>query len=236
MHILSWNIRYGGQDRRGRIAAAIRKQDPEVVVLSEFQTGASKELLEDLATDGWCHQITTEPPSRRGGLAVVSTVPVLRRSQPTALAGYAFRYLPFEVPSAMLEVRAIYAPLHREPYPEFWTAVLASASAEAGQPVIVIGDFNAGQSLIDSPAADVLASSYFCRLPTCGYTDLWRHGRDAAYLEPTWLGPVNPYRLDHAFGSASVLSRLASCTYNHLVRESGDSDHSSMSVCLNAPT
>jgi endonuclease/exonuclease/phosphatase family metal-dependent hydrolase len=234
MHILSWNIRYGGQDRLARIAAAIRQQDPDVVVLSEFQTVASKELLESLGDEGWCHQITTEPPSLRGGLAVVSKMPVLRCTQPASLAGYAFRYLPFEVPSATLDVRAIYAPLHREPYPEFWRAVLASVTAEAGEPVLMIGDFNAGQSLVDSPAADVLASSYFCRLPACGYTDLWRHGRDAGCLEPTWLGPVNPYRLDHAFGSESVLSRLANCTYNHLVREAGDSDHSSLSVYLNA--
>ncbi len=79
----------------------------------------------------------------------------------------------------------MYAPLHREPYPEFWEAVLASVTSEADQRVLVIGDFNAGQSLVDSPATDVLASHYFCRLPACGYTDLWRHGRGPTGMEPT---------------------------------------------------
>lgn len=233
MHIVSWNIHYGGQGRLPQVAAAIRDQNPDVVILSEFQSIASQPLLLDLAAEGWRYQITTEPPSRRGGLAAISKVPVTRRPQPASLAQFAFRYLPFEIPSVALEVRAVYAPLHREPYPEFWEAVLASVTSEAEQRVLVIGDFNAGQSLVDSPAMDVLASHYFCRLPACGYADLWRHGRGPTGMEPTWLGPVNPYRLDHAFGSVAVVAQLATCVYNHAVRESGDSDHSSLSVHLN---
>lgn len=109
--------------------------------------------------------------------------------------------------------------------------MLDSLENESQQNVLMIGDLNAGLSHVDAPV-DFFCSRYFNELPIRGYTDLWRHKHGPDAREHTWMGPVNPYRLDHAFGKASLRDRLIDGRYDHSVRESKLSDHSLLSVTL----
>ncbi len=130
MEIIAWNIRWGGQDRLSKVARVIRERDPDVVVLTEYQPRGSAPLLADLAAAGWLHQLPTEPPERRGGVAIASKMPLVPRPRPSALEPFASRYLPVGIPEANLELRAIYAPLEDEPYDEYWAAVLDALASE----------------------------------------------------------------------------------------------------------
>ena len=213
-----------------KIAAALIERNPDVIVLGEYQVIPSCALVEELTLAGWTHGVFTTPPGRYGGVAIMSKLPFMTRPSPANLQPFAFRYQGVHFPTTGVELRAIYAPLHKDPYAEFWNALLAALKEEAADPVLVVGDFNSGASHVDAPVADFFCSSFFNQLPGCGYSDLWRevHGPDAR--EYTWLGSVNPYRLDHAFGSSSLAARLVECSYDHSVRDGGLSDHSLLSI------
>jgi exonuclease III len=151
---------------------------------------------------------------------------------PATLAAFAWRYLPVVIPAADLEIVGLYGPLQGDAYGAFWPAALDALEARSSRNVLVIGDFNTAESSVDTPVADFFCSNFFCDLPSRGYTDLWRHrvGREAK--EYSWLGPANPFRLDHAFGTRGVVDRLTHCAYSHTERESGISDHSLLTVEL----
>jgi exonuclease III len=232
MRILNWNIKWGGQDRVRRISHAIRERKPDVVFLTEYQPRGSAPLLGELAAAGWVYQVLSSPPPRRGGVAIVSRMPVISKAPPTDLTPFAARYVGVTVPDAGIDVRGVYGLLEKEPYNEFWSALLNSLERDAKDSVIVVGDFNTGESELDAPRPNFYCSEYFCALPKRGFTDLWRHKRGREAREYTWNGRKNPYRLDHAFGTASVVARLQSCDYSHKERDSGISDHALMLVEL----
>ena len=232
MHIVAWNIRWGGQDRVERIAQTFRDYSPDVIVLSEYQPKGSASLLAALAEQGFVHQAVTSPPERKGGVAIVSRHQLSPIALPTSLVPFNWRYLPVSVPELSIEIIGLYGPLQKEPYDAFWEAALDALETASLRSTLVVGDFNTGESLVDTPVADFFCSRFFSSLSTRGYTDLWRQmaGREAR--EYSWLGTVNPFRLDHAFGTQSVVSRLRSCSYSHAERLSGASDHSLLSVEL----
>lgn len=232
MKIIAWNIQWGGGVRCGDIAATLIGLDADVIVLSEYQPDASAPLVASLGEAGWMHQVLSSPPLKYGGAAVLSKTPVSAQPLSRSMAGFEHRYLSVAAPEHHVELRAVYAPLHKDPYAVFWDGMLADLRAAADEPVLLLGDLNAGASSIDSPSPDFFCSSFFTQLPDCGYRDLWRAANGENAREYTWLGPVNPYRLDHAFGTARVSDRLAGCHYLHDVRVAGLSDHSLLSVDL----
>ncbi len=235
MRILSWNIKWGGQSRIPAIAAAIRAHAPDVIVLTEYIPRASTPLIDALAASGNAHHVLSSPPPRFGGVAILSRHPLELRPPPATLAPFASRFVHCAIPEAGLSVVGLYGPLQKEPYATFWTAALDELAANESSAPLVLGDFNTGESLVDTSVDNFFCSRFFTQLPTRGFTDLWRHsvGRDAR--EFTWQGRVNPYRLDHAFGTSSVVARVRRCSYSHGERQSGTSDHSLMIVEL-APT
>lgn len=232
MRILSWNIKWGGQNRVRPIGNAISERDPDVVVLTEYQPRGSAPLLGELAADGWRYHVLTSPAGRLGGVAIVSRLPLVPKPLPTSMEQFATRYVSALVLDAGVEIRGMYGLLKREPHAAFWNALLGTLASDTNGNVLLTGDFNTGKSKIDTPVDDFFCSDYFCTLPQRGFVDLWRkqHGEDAR--EYTWRGSKNPYRLDHAFGSASVADRLLACEYSHKERELGISDHSLMSTDL----
>jgi len=186
------------------IRDTIGKRDPDIGIFTEYQPHGNGQLLTDLQTDGWIYHLVTEPPEKRDGIATLSKYPLAPRPLPSGLEPLRYSYLPVGIPDLDLEVRAMYEPLHREPYPEYWTAVLDALALDVAEPVLVVGGFNAGESLIVSTPPDGMASEFFCQIPSRGYTDPWRRGRVRSYNEPGGRGSVNGFRLDHAFGTAPV--------------------------------
>lgn len=226
MNVVAWNIRWGGGERSSDIAAVLIERHPDVIVLSEYQPAASAPLVEALRGAGWPHGVFSTPPLKYGGVAVLAKTPLTEQPAGGPMRAFHFRYLSVTVPAHDLDLRAVYAPLHHDPYADFWNAMLADLRASVQRPVLMIGDLNAGKSGIDSPSPDVFCSDFFTQLPGCGYRDLWRGLNGHAAREHTWQGRVNPYRLDHAFGSSALAGRVRACAYDHTVRERGVSDHS----------
>jgi exonuclease III len=234
MRIVAWNIWWGGGSRSNVIAEEVIARAPEVLILSEYQPIASASLIATLRERGWVHQELTTPPGRYGGVAILSKSTIERQAVPASMVSFEHRYLSVRLPQHDIEIRAIYAPLHKDPFAEFWAAALTDLEESRSRPVLVIGDFNSGESRVDSPAAaDIFCAEYFAQIPSRGYSDIWRsrHGPDAR--EYTWLGPVNPYRLDHAFGTESLARRVSDCAYDHSVRVANYSDHSLLWLDVN---
>lgn len=230
--IVAWNIRNGGGTRSACITDALIATDADVFVLGECQTGTSAPLLAALRDVGWNHVSLVDPPGRSGGVAVVSRLemaPITMRAMPTS---YGFRCQAVDIPSRDLALCGIYGPLQHDPYREFWEALTTDLGLMSQKSVVVIGDFNAGLPIADSPGPRLFSASQLLALTQQGYTDIWRarHGEEAR--EYTWMGATNPYRLDHAFGTSRVLDRVVSCEYDHSVRERGLSDHSLIQTVL----
>jgi exonuclease III len=229
MDVISWNIQWGGGSRLDAIASVLEDRSPDVIVLGEYVRGATEPLIKRLARSGWCYEALSDPPERRGGVAIVSRIPLEQRPTPEAMTER-FRYIGVGVPAVGLELRGIYAPLQGDPYGEFWEALLASLSDETDSPVLLVGDLNACHPGVDTPARSLFSARYFKRLPAAGYVDLWRAGNDSTAEMCTWEGRTHPYRLDHAFGTPALAGRVVSCSYDHTVRERGLSDHSLLTV------
>src|SRR5882762_2966220 len=73
MRLLAWNIRQGGGSRLPRIADALKRQDADIVVLSEYRGGPSAtRLCSALQALGYRHATTLVPPPSRNGVLVVA--------------------------------------------------------------------------------------------------------------------------------------------------------------------
>lgn len=233
MKIVSWNVRFGGGAKRtSGILEQLIRRSPDLIVLGEYQPKNSSQLLAGLRAAGWTEQATPRPPEGYGGVAIVSKRPLEVVPPPPALSALEYRYLSVRVPSLDLFMRGVYGPLRGGPIREFWEAMLADLDAHRADRLLLAGDFNSGADGSDSTAPTIPASQYFSRLEAQGYTDLWRakHGVDAR--EHTWHGTAHGYRLDHAFGSATLAASLVACGYDNEVRELGLSDHSLMMIEL----
>ena len=117
----------------------------------------------------------------------------------------------------------MYSPLEDDPHEEFWDALLTSLSQESDGRVLLLGDLNACALGLDTPASRLFSAKHFDRIPETGFIDLWREVPEATAC--TWAGSVNPFRLDHAFGTSAIVGGLINCDYDHSVRENGLSDH-----------
>ena len=87
----------------------------------------------------------------------------------------------------------------------------------------------------DETGKTFVCAAHFAKLSSLGWTDLWRHHNSGA-TEWTWYSKLkggvrgNGFRLDHAFTTPSLRSRITSCKYSHAERDAGISDHSMLIV------
>lgn len=233
MDIIAWNIQWGGKSRLDAIESVLVDRAADIIVLGEYVRGATEPLIERLSCGGWTHHVVPDPPAKRGGVAIVSRVPLETRPSPQGMSE-TYRYAAVGIPSVNLELRGVYAPLQGDPYQEFWETLLQSLESEADKPVVLLGDLNACIPLVDTPASSLFSAKYFKRLPAAGYTDLWRATNDSVAEICTWQGQTHPYRLDHAFGTASAAARVSHCAYDHSVRLAGHSDHSMLLLSVDS--
>ena len=225
--ILAWNIRSGGGARAHLLADSIVRHEPDIAILTEYRPAGSARLLGFLASEGFVHHALTTPNPRIGGVAIASRQPIVADdSKVDCLGPFASRMLIAHVPGLDLSVCGLYGPLPGEAFSTCWRGMLDALEPHVRSSLLVMGDFNTGQSLLDAPQRRLLGSDYFAALATLGYVDLWRreHGDDAR--EHTWHGRNNPYRIDHAFGSPTLVNRVRGCWYSHAEREQKVSDHS----------
>jgi exodeoxyribonuclease-3 len=120
--------------------------------------------------------------------------------------------------------------LRGEAKSRFWDAVLKAAREKESEPYLFIGDFNTGAPGLDEAGDTFYCSGHFLELSRLGWTDMWRFHNPGG-REYTWYSNRgNGFRIDHAFATESLRSRISSCRYSHTEREERVSDHSMLIV------
>lgn len=234
MKLLAWNIRHGGgPTRMPLIALRLLDHAADVVILTEYRRTTGGQIAGVLADHGLRYQACSNPPAGRNGLLVASRLPI--EVQP----GLTHRWGEVVLPGAGLRVLAVHAP-HDTPgqasastaRTRFFQSLVSTARERAGEPVVLLGDFNAGRHHLDEDGATFTCTYQLGVLASLGYIDAWRHFNPTGRAT-TWLSHQGgAFRIDHVFVSPPLADRLESCAYSHEERLGGLSDHSVVTVAL----
>jgi exonuclease III len=224
MRIIAWNIRSGGGKRVGAIAEVLRRQAPDLAVLTEYRNGQSgTELRERLADLGLVHQIATACLPRVNGILVAGRTPLYGSAGTPSDLGAAGRLLPFRV--AGLSIMACYFPQRRAKI-EVFDALAGISPRYLGEKSLLLGDFNTGRHHVDEEGATFVAADRFEQLLGLGWVDAWRRAHPEA-REYSWFSHAGRgFRIDHVLASPPAASRVTRVEYSHHEREQKLSDHS----------
>jgi exonuclease III len=242
MRLLTWNVQAGGGSRCGPIVETLRRYGADVIVLQETVTTRAADLCHVLARDGYTHGFSAPRGPRDRGLCILSRVPVRRvaGAAPPHARIYPRGWLELDLPESGVRLAAVYGPAAGPPIQAFWDAAAAWLARRAARPYLMLGDFNAGASLVDARDYRFRSGKAFVALSGLGLVDLWRreHGDRREY---TWFSTPGGgragrgFRIDHAFASPVLAERVTRCGYDHEVRERRWSDHSLLVVDLGPP-
>lgn len=234
MRILSWNVLIGGGGRIQAIVAAVLDRRPDVIVLQETLDKREAELCGRLRDAGFAHHTSAPRSLGERGLCVLSRERFEVLEQPPHSLMHSRGWLELRFPDLHLDVGAVYAPAQRPELPAFWEAAAQWWPSCLDRPYLLIGDFNAGESLVDADCP-FKAHDGMAKLRKSGLIDAWRHVNGDA-REYTWYAKNNgkrfPFRLDHAFVTPALAARVRGCAYDHTVREAKLSDHSLLTLDL----
>lgn len=228
--VLTWNIRWGGENRIGAIAEVLTGHAADVLVITEYKPGPMGIAMElALRAGGWVYQACSGPVERELGVLIASRHPFTRVS-PLLAGGLSPCHL-LQVEVAGVTVVGLYLPWDGRKVP-YLDALVAFASLRKDLPTLLIGDFNSGSALIDGTGEAMRGAPYLQTLISLGYVDPWRRDNPEA-LEFTWFTDTGiGKRLDHALLSPGLLPHRAKGFHDHVPRLAGISDHSILGVDL----
>jgi exonuclease III len=239
VRLLSWNVLAGGGSRCGPILETLRRYDPDIIALQETMPGRAAALCHVLGAAGYAFGLSAPRGRYDRGQCVLSRVPLARvaRPRPPQVRIHPRGWLEVELVGHGLRLAAVYGPPEGPAISAFWNATARWLRRRAAMPFVMLGDFNAGASLVDAEAYRFRSGEAFASLAGIGLVDLWRR-ENGEKREHTWFSRLRSpragrgFRIDHAFASATVAERVTSCRYDHEVRERGWSDHSLLVVDL----
>src|SRR5689334_10733287 len=233
MRLLCWNIRHGGGRQSQRIADAIVRHEPDIVVLTEYQPQRGGPLRSTFESNGLRHIDATAPAPRLNGVLIAARSPFVRRPTPENIGPFVDRWLEVQFPKERFALAGVYLPTANPALTRFWELIHVAATQRRTEPFLFVGDFNTGHTPLDAENYTFSCDRYYSGMAMCGFTEAWRH-RHGRTLEYTWYsnnrGRRNGFRIDHAFASARMLRRIRGCRYSHREREEGVSDHSMLIV------
>ncbi|MBS1725775.1 MAG: endonuclease/exonuclease/phosphatase family protein [Armatimonadetes bacterium] len=229
MRLATWNIRAGGGKRIPAIADVILREEPDVLVLTEYRPKPGQALLERLSPLNY-HMVAGEPDGPHNSVCVLSKSPVRVYDCPRFPKSL-HRWVSVATEFDGVVVLGVHVPNVSEVWNkrEFLECIDAFVKANLDGHAVVIGDLNTARDE-DCEGAFINEATYFNGYLECGWVDAWRRlhpdGR-----EFTWYShKKNGFRLDHCLISPSLVSCLGSARYRHDVRTDGLSDHSSLHV------
>jgi exodeoxyribonuclease III len=224
--LVNWNIRQGGGRRIAAISETLSRLRPHTVVLTEFRkNGAGAALREHLAARGLRHQAWGPAEVRQNTVFIASRSafdPVTFESElgPESHRCLLARFDGFRI-------FAFYFPILKAKVTLFEFILRLSPEGSQG-PTLLVGDFNTGKHHLDEEGRVFWGPQYMEMIEKAGWVDAWRHVHGGK-REYTWMSAAGRgFRLDHAFASAGMLSRISSVRYLHKPRTAGVSDHSAM--------
>jgi exodeoxyribonuclease-3 len=235
MKLLCWNIQHGGGSRVERIIEELAAHDADVMALTSYRTDRGKVLTAALRDRDWLHVQTNNPSETENGIAIFSRAPLRAlkaagvdplRTLAVQVPEYGFGVVVWRVPAA--NGRKTPSGIAKA---RFWDAMLAEARRRLDRPFLFCGDWNTGAHRQDETGKTFVCAEQFAALSELGWIDLWRRDHPES-SEWTWYSSFaggtrrNGFRLDHAFATPSLASRVVHCRYSHVEREAGISGHS----------
>ncbi|HQQ25098.1 MAG TPA: hypothetical protein PLR51_02330, partial [Methanomassiliicoccales archaeon] len=147
MRVMEWNLQYGGaQERLPGIIEAVRRHDPDVLVLLEFRPERTIEVSLSLAALGYPFILNSQPPPRTNGILVASKSALVQLPGGTRSSPH--RWMEVSPEGSDLRVLAVHVPGASD-LPgkmEFWQAILeyAREAVELRDRRIIVGDLSTG--------------------------------------------------------------------------------------------
>lgn len=227
MRIVSWNAQHGGGRRAARFAETLADFDADAVVITEFRNNSSgKKIIDILQASGIANFSGNNTPAK-ANTVVIGAKSNFEYANLDKLRGEDHRCVRAQIGS--LDLFGLYFPQRHEKVPVF-EALCALESSVLESDSLLIGDFNTGRHLLDEVGSTFYGSEYFDRLEGLGWVDAWR-SRNPTKSEFSWFSNAgNGFRIDHAFASKSLNSKIRRIIYDHSVREAGTSDHSALVI------
>jgi len=226
--VVTWNIRHGGGKRVRQVFEVLSHETPDVVVLTEFQSGPTGDTLSRGLLDlGLLHQASASSDPRRNSVLIAARDRFSSDLPARTLRGYEHRCIRARFDD--LELIGVYFPQNRAKAALF-DLLLAQAAFALSSYSALVGDFNTGRHYVDESGATFLCADRFAALLSQGWVDAWRE-RNPKTSEFSWFSSAkNGFRIDHALLSPILYARLHRAYYLHEPRENGVSDHSMLCI------
>lgn len=226
--IIAWNIRQGGGTRVEKILAAIKAENPEILVFSEFRNNErGLSLRTALLKRGYGWQVASAATGDTNSVLIASRFPGGSALFPDCDPTFPDAIVRADLPVCRLY--GVYLP-HKKKHRLF--DFLLDDELDDEVPSIITGDFNSGKNGIDQEGKSFWYSDKLVALEKRGYFDAFRelHGDARVY---SWFSHQgNGYRYDHTYMHPMLKPLLKECTYIDKWREDGLSDHSPMKIVL----
>lgn len=225
---MEWNLQYGGaQERLPGIIEAVRRHDPDILVLLEFRPERIIEVSLSLAALGYPYILNSQPPPRTNGILIASKAALVQLPEGRRTSS-PHRWMEVSLEGSDLRVLAVHVPGASDlaGKMEFWQAIVdyAREAVELRDRRVMVGDLNTGLER-DSEATPFLGTEQLSQLLDMGWRDVWREyhqvGREYSWISSSGKG----MRTDNALASPHIQHPLWA-KYSHQERESGLSDHS----------
>jgi exonuclease III len=239
VRVVSWNIMAGGGSRCGTIVETLQRYGPDVITLQETVASRAADVCHALRGAGYAYGLSAPRSAGDRGLCLLSRTPLRRvaGSPPPQAGVYPRGWLEVDLVEYGVRLAAVYGPAEGPPIAAYWRAAARWLRRRVGRPFLMLGDYNAGASLVDAEGYRFRAGKAFAELEGIGLVDCWRR-QHGDRREHTWFSRPGGaragrgFRIDHAFASPALADRVTGCRYDHEVRERGWSDHSLLLVEL----
>lgn len=227
MRVMEWNLQYGGaQERLPGIIEAVRRHDPDVLVLLEFRPERVIEISLSLAALGYPYILNSQPPPRTNGILIASKIALVQLPGGTRSSPH--RWMEVSPEGSDLRILAVHVPGASDlaGKMEFWQAMLeyARESSDLRDRRIIVGDLSTGLER-DSEGMPFLGTEHLSSLLDLGWRDVWREYHQVAREYSWYSSSGKGMRTDHALASPHIQHPVWA-KYSHQERESGISDHS----------
>ena len=219
MRLLTWNVNHRIQEKAipPQMAEAIDSLKPDVVVLTEFVDGISREIFKsELNSLGFNYKISDGPKGQNhvliasrtplvdGDIHVPPSEPAVPPNEPLIPLAFPSNVLHVKVPDKDFEILGLRVPmpLKSANRQACWEWIMATAKENCGRPFVIMGDFN-----IDREYSPVKCGKRFDQLADIGMHHVPAMPLDYVSYFPPSGGEGT--RIDHAFLSRHFINPTA---------------------------
>jgi exodeoxyribonuclease-3 len=227
MLIVALNVKNGGGKRAAGLSAWLLREEPDLVVLPEWQNNlGGQKLVTAFSEAGYA---LASQSGTSDGLLVASRIPIMSHMTLTPSDTKSGQLM--LLTTAEFDVLCSYFPNDNEKRP-FFAQCAEAADTHPNRPLLLIGDFNTGHDEVDrTPGSMPLScAAEFGALANAGMIDLWRSQHGPQAREYSWSTIKSDYRIDHALANIPFVALFGplQCWYDHQPRGARLTDHSAI--------